>query len=190
MTVWTEGVCGDGAAILRDGVMVPVEEVIETLNHDAKLRHALTRIAEFSIPDQPAASAVDEIMWVARHVSVLRRIAAQALLNTSRLPRDQPTKPLPELVTIEGDDIVIRVTPTALKFATERGPALELWDDEAGRFRKVEVTDLPAWRRGVLRALRDEEENGDTPVHLLLDAALRHALEHGEPGISIEGNVP
>lgn len=29
---WSEGVCGDGAAILRDGVMVPIEEVIAELN--------------------------------------------------------------------------------------------------------------------------------------------------------------
>ena len=29
---WTEGICGDGAAILRDGVMVPIEEVITRLN--------------------------------------------------------------------------------------------------------------------------------------------------------------
>ncbi|NBW18408.1 MAG: hypothetical protein EBR82_61580 [Caulobacteraceae bacterium] len=29
---WTEGVCGDGAAILRDGVMIPIEEVIARLN--------------------------------------------------------------------------------------------------------------------------------------------------------------
>lgn len=32
MAEWTEGVCGDGAAILRDGCMVPIEELIETLN--------------------------------------------------------------------------------------------------------------------------------------------------------------
>ena len=29
---WTEGVCGDGAAILFDGAMVPVEEVVRALN--------------------------------------------------------------------------------------------------------------------------------------------------------------
>jgi hypothetical protein len=29
---WTEGVCGDGAAILFDGAMVPVEEVVRSLN--------------------------------------------------------------------------------------------------------------------------------------------------------------
>lgn len=29
---WTEGVCGDGAAILRDGVMAPIENVVAALN--------------------------------------------------------------------------------------------------------------------------------------------------------------
>jgi hypothetical protein len=30
--IWTEGVCGDGAAILKDGVMQPIESVIAALN--------------------------------------------------------------------------------------------------------------------------------------------------------------
>lgn len=30
--LWTEGVCEDGAAILRDGIMMPVEYVVRTLN--------------------------------------------------------------------------------------------------------------------------------------------------------------
>ena len=30
--LWTEGIYGDGAAILRDGVMVPVEHVVLALN--------------------------------------------------------------------------------------------------------------------------------------------------------------
>ena len=29
---WSEGICGDGAAILCDGVMVPIEEVVRALN--------------------------------------------------------------------------------------------------------------------------------------------------------------
>ena len=32
MAEWTEGVCVDGAAILRDGCMVRIEDLIETLN--------------------------------------------------------------------------------------------------------------------------------------------------------------
>lgn len=30
--VWTEGVCGDGAVILRDGVRIPIEDVLTALN--------------------------------------------------------------------------------------------------------------------------------------------------------------
>jgi hypothetical protein len=30
--VWTEGICGDGAAILKDGVMQPIEDVVAALN--------------------------------------------------------------------------------------------------------------------------------------------------------------
>lgn len=30
--LWTEGVCGDGAMVLRDGVPVPIEDVVATLN--------------------------------------------------------------------------------------------------------------------------------------------------------------
>lgn len=33
MPEWTEGVCGDGAAILRDGEMVPIEDVVAALNN-------------------------------------------------------------------------------------------------------------------------------------------------------------
>ena len=93
---------------------------------------------------------------------------------------------LRELIAIEGDEIVIRVSMDALVFATEHGPALEAWSDEHSRFRGVKVTDPRKWLVSVFRALRREAENGDTPVHLMLDAALRYAAEQGEEGIEIE----
>jgi hypothetical protein len=41
---WSEGVCGDGAAILRDGVMMPIEEVVASLNRAEILtRYTLTQ---------------------------------------------------------------------------------------------------------------------------------------------------
>lgn len=51
--LWSEGVCGDGAAILCDGVMVPIEEIIEALNHREALRIAfkrLPRYVEYRLP--------------------------------------------------------------------------------------------------------------------------------------------
>lgn len=41
MSEWTEGVCGDGAAILRDGEMVPISELLTILNANADLLAAL-----------------------------------------------------------------------------------------------------------------------------------------------------
>jgi hypothetical protein len=44
---YTEGICGDGAAILRDGVMMPIEDIVGTLNalqaERDEARAALTR---------------------------------------------------------------------------------------------------------------------------------------------------
>ena len=96
---------------------------------------------------------------------------------------------LQELVAIEGEDIVIRITPDALRFATEHG-CLCTFSMEKNDFREVKVTDLAAWRDAIVRTLRREKDNGDTPVHLMLDAALEYAADQGEEGISIEGILP
>lgn len=94
-----------------------------------------------------------------------------------------------ELVTLEGDDIVIRITPSALVFASEHG-ILATFSQLKNDFRKVHVFDVAAWRNEVVRALLRESENGDTRVHLMLDDALRWAMEQGAEGISIEGITP
>ena len=95
----------------------------------------------------------------------------------------------PDLVTLEGEDIVIRITPDALRFASEHG-VLATFSKLRNDFRAVSVFDLPAWRKEVLTALRREAENGDTPVMLMLDECLQWAVEQGAQGISIEGILP
>ena len=104
------------------------------------------------------------------------------------MPREPGTTGLAptELVAIEGEDIVIRITPGALTHATEHG-VLCTFIPQTGNFRAAQITDLPKWRAAVVNALRREQENGDTPVHLMLDACLEHALEQGEEGVWVEG---
>jgi len=46
---------------------------------DHDLLRALERIAESSVPDQPASQDIDEHVWIMRHVAELRRIATNAL---------------------------------------------------------------------------------------------------------------
>ena len=54
---WTEGVCGDGAAILRDGVMIRIEEIIARLNQ----AEAALSAPEQGPTDDDLLSALEEI---------------------------------------------------------------------------------------------------------------------------------
>lgn len=45
---YTEGVCGDGAAILLDGVPVPIHTILAALNEVERLRAVLTEIAAYT----------------------------------------------------------------------------------------------------------------------------------------------
>jgi len=92
----------------------------------------------------------------------------------------------PGLVSIEGGDIVIRITPQALKFGTENCPLIQEWSGTFATYRKVTVTDIAAWRDAIIRELRREQEDGTTPVHLLLDRAVAKAFEGGEEGVDEE----
>lgn len=104
------------------------------------------------------------------------------------MPDDHKTTGLAptELVQIEGDDIVIRVSLAALIFASEHG-CLCTFSQLKSDFVKVKIIDPVQWRGAIVRALRREQENGDTPVHLMLDDALKYAVDQGEEGIEIEG---
>lgn len=79
-----------------------------------------------------------------------------------------------QLANIEGDEIVIRVPISTIPYAASAG--LEDCD--------VEVTDLTAAAKSIVRYLNDEDEEGSTPVHFALDTALRNAVEQGEEGFS------
>jgi acyl dehydratase len=56
-------------------------------------------------------------------------------------------------------------------------------DDETHKYLHPEVTDAKLFGRELVRALQDEEEDGTTPIHLMLDAAVMSAIENGAEGI-------
>ena len=88
-----------------------------------------------------------------------------------------------KLATIEGEDIVIRITPKALLFGTENCPIIQKWSTEYNKYYKIKVRDMVSWRDSVIRELLREKEDGTTLIHLLLDKAVVNALENGEEGI-------
>lgn len=72
---WTEGVCGDGAAILCDGIMVPIEKVVAELNRLTKCSTALERLLAVI---KPKYTDPDEILAVMLSIRAARSELAKA----------------------------------------------------------------------------------------------------------------
>lgn len=50
----------------------------------------------------------------------------------------------------------------------------------------MNVEDIKVFAESMVRALREEQEDGTTPVHYLLDAAANWCFEQGEEGLRLE----
>jgi hypothetical protein len=76
----------------------------------------------------------------------------------------------PLTVRIEGEDLVIRIGIPLLAHALQGAPN---WDQS------FLITDWESFTKDMIRELEDEEEDGTTPVHRMLDAAALGAIEGG-----------
>lgn len=83
-----------------------------------------------------------------------------------------------DLAKIEDGAIVIRVPIDAL--VTASAHAFEL---EYGEKHGLTIADPQAFAKEVCRELNQEEEDGTTPVHRMLDAVMIEAVEQGCEGI-------
>lgn len=84
--------------------------------------------------------------------------------------------------------LVIRISPTVLRTATEYHP--DFWDAESGE-PTVTVTDTSKYMRAVCEVLNEEDpDNGSTRLTRCLDDAIRHAVEHGSEGIDFKEQQP
>ena len=86
---------------------------------------------------------------------------------------EQPLK-----VGIEAGRLVISIGITTLGFAIV-GPGAPLKDKAP----HAKITDHAAFAREVVTALLSEKEDGETPVHKMLDGVAERFLENGADGI-------
>lgn len=98
--IWTEGICGDGAAILKDGVMQPIEDVIAALNAaelarpeageptDSQILDAINEATAEFHPYHPEALPLNSFEYA---VELELRKARTILRRLSR-PAPQPTQ--------------------------------------------------------------------------------------------------
>lgn len=95
------------------------------------------------------------------------------------------SKPLS--VAIEDGALVIRVGIETLRVAAETSndPGMHEYEvtDDGGVFKHPKVVNAAEFARDIVRELEFEQEDGSTPVHLLLDAAMAAAADSGSAGI-------
>ena len=84
----------------------------------------------------------------------------------------------PLTIGVIDDKLVISIGLNILSHVAENCPLLREVEGE------VKVEDLQSLAGDVIMALEDEQEDGTTPVHLLLDAAILAAYENGSLGFA------
>ncbi len=86
-------------------------------------------------------------------------------------------------VSVEGDELVIRLPASVLAFAVKYMPKAEIYDEGLGDFFQPEVVDEAAFLKEMHLALEHEEEDGTTLVHRMLDKAALHIMHVGGEGV-------
>lgn len=76
---------------------------------------------------------------------------------------------------IEEDELVIRIGINTLGFAANQMPPVDRWN-------KLVVADASIVAQDVCGQLNREEEDGTTPIHILLDKAIVDAWADGSIG--------
>jgi hypothetical protein len=74
---------------------------------------------------------------------------------------------------IEDGSIVIRLPIANLQMVMDGGFACNAYD------KRYRVTDPEGFAKEIASELNDEDEEGSTPIHKLLDAAINEALNQG-----------
>jgi hypothetical protein len=105
------------------------------------------------------------------------------MLDVSFSPEDEPLK-----VQVVGGRLVITIGIACLAHAIEFDPSLSLFNEETGEFEYPEVTDPLVFAQAIDCALSQEEEDGSTPVHRMLDKAALDAIESGAEGVHCPGD--
>lgn len=84
-------------------------------------------------------------------------------------------------VKVDGDVLVIRIGIDVLADATQIHSQWRDDNDEP----LLTVTDNHVFAQSIVGALRREEEDGTTPIDVILDEAITYVVEQGEEGVDL-----
>lgn len=86
-------------------------------------------------------------------------------------------------IEIADGRLCISIGVSALCHAATSGPYFDSICAESDQ--EITITDEDVFAKEIVRELHQEEENGTTLVHLMLDKAAERAVESGAEGIEI-----
>ena len=93
--------------------------------------------------------------------------------------KDQPLK-----VSVEDEELVIRVGIDVVAFAANESDAFKPYDPDSGDWvQKFKVTNATEFANDVIQAMLSEREDGSSPLSMFLDKMDEAALEDGSMGI-------
>ena len=96
---------------------------------------------------------------------------------------------LPLTISVEGDQLVIRIGVDTLAWCFEISEDNQPYDEKAGDFRRsFKVTDVHRFAKGVGIGLKDEREDGSTLLTDAIDAACINAVE-SDMGVDEDGRI-
>jgi len=91
-------------------------------------------------------------------------------------------KDKPLTVEVKDNKLIISIGIDTLAFVAERCPHFYNYDKHNNEEKYVTVVDNNELAHDVVRALTDEEEDGSTILHRLIDDAIEDAYEDGSLG--------
>lgn len=87
-------------------------------------------------------------------------------------------------VCVENGVLIMQMGVEALAKAVQLNPELTMPDDKGGWI-EPEIIDADKFAAEIMVALKNEDEDGTTLIHIAIDTAAMNAIENGAEGIKI-----
>lgn len=121
------------------------------------------------------SDSLDEVAAMLRRRIIANTYVAKHVATAVAPPREQGLA-----VEIIDGRLFVSIGVDALMVAVKGGPT---WSDQEEEERGWVISDPDGFAADIVHELEDEEEDGTTLVHVMLDAAIERAVEQGSLNI-------
>ncbi len=91
-------------------------------------------------------------------------------------------------IAAEDGDLIIRIPVKTMLYAFVNDPGHESWDADSGQHMPPTIRDEAGFVADIIAELEREDDDGTTPVHLMVDGVMREAVEQGSKNVFFPGD--